>query len=632
MPKFKTFKIPGDYVEGETEWMTVMLCIPNTREWRAVVDGSIYNLTRGRNWDERTGIVKVAQVLGQRIYGSMTMDCNQNWEAIATALTSLDEKTPGLITLNEFLSDLGNSTIGDIADWLEFGTAVGGLLPNIDIKLSPVDWVRFLTDFFWKRNMLAAVKDLVTTEKIENFIQGGETVAEGAEALDGWVDDVADWAGVLLSGGNVTAEFLQAYAQLRGLFTADGANDDDALRNLNRVYNDVFVEGDSMAVNVNNQQTVNCGGVGGSTSMGGCGGTPMGGGFIPDTSPTGSVIDAPDYSLPGGLEPPPGFESSQVYQEYKCKAANMLALNIAESIYQVWNVKQADLNQASMTLTITTIQDYLMSLKGAVFEWVGYKSSTMLAAVVGWIADPVAVRIFDDNAPNDMDILYDIRIQMLDNRQDVVCALYNAASVGEAKTNLESLIDGYISEMSYAPEVDGFAMVITDAILCNTYLETLFTEDYWASNYEDTSAIDCALCSEYQYLTGTCTASDVGCTNPEDGDGQDDGVYTDQIDTDGHWRCQLDTPLVVTSGMTLEINARLSAGTYANWRYRVQIDSTWYTFRSLNTIAVSGWEGGSIEAYLGQTITDVELAVYDPGPGQDPNFIVDGLRLGGWQQ
>lgn len=243
MPKFKTFKIPSDYSETETDWVMVSLCIPNTREWRGVVSGSIYNLTRGRNWDETTGIIKVAQVIGERIYNSMAIDCNNNWDRIATALESVDSKIPQLVTLQEFMDGLADSSvIAAIAEWLALGDSLASIIPNIDLKLSPVDWAKFWLDLLWKRRIGSAADQIAKYLQLTTIAETGETVAEGAEALDGIFDNISDYISLFLEGGTMGAEAIQAWAQIRSQYQQPEANFDLDLRNINRVYTDVFVD------------------------------------------------------------------------------------------------------------------------------------------------------------------------------------------------------------------------------------------------------------------------------------------------------------------------------------------------------------------------------------------------------
>lgn len=289
MPKFKTWSIPDDYDEQATEWVTVAMCVPNTRKWRAIVSGSIYNLTRGRNWDRQTGTIKTAQDIGRRIWESITMDCSNNWDRIATALESVDAKIPNLLTLQEFLDTIDDSPIlATLAEWVDLATIVDQILPNIDLRLTPVEWIRFFFDFRWKRGIRNAADSIASSLRLMMLAETGETVAEGAETIDGILDNVSDWASILVQGGTLGAEIAQAYAQLSGLYS-DGFGDEDIrLRNYNRIMSDILI---------NNKIEVDTGCCSGGGSIGNVNGsqtiTPYsggpGGGPLSDASPSLSV-------------------------------------------------------------------------------------------------------------------------------------------------------------------------------------------------------------------------------------------------------------------------------------------------------------------------------------------------------
>lgn len=58
--------IPSDW--NGTDWICQQIWIPDSREWRAAVRGSIYALARGRSWDGKTGTITSAQATGYEIY------------------------------------------------------------------------------------------------------------------------------------------------------------------------------------------------------------------------------------------------------------------------------------------------------------------------------------------------------------------------------------------------------------------------------------------------------------------------------------------------------------------------------------------------------------------------------------
>lgn len=66
--------IPDDWQEADDGYILGLVCIPNSQMWRSLVRGKIQELTRGRVWDEQTGIIKQAQAVGWAIYDSF-MTC-----------------------------------------------------------------------------------------------------------------------------------------------------------------------------------------------------------------------------------------------------------------------------------------------------------------------------------------------------------------------------------------------------------------------------------------------------------------------------------------------------------------------------------------------------------------------------
>lgn len=62
--------IPDDW--NGTDFACYQVTVPDSTLWRAIFRGLVGSLTRGFFWDERTGVVTAAQLLGWDIYDSMT--------------------------------------------------------------------------------------------------------------------------------------------------------------------------------------------------------------------------------------------------------------------------------------------------------------------------------------------------------------------------------------------------------------------------------------------------------------------------------------------------------------------------------------------------------------------------------
>ncbi len=67
--------IPDDWNEDDNGWVSLLMCVPNSKMWRAIIRGAISDLTGGRAWDERTGRITAVQVIAWQIYGSIEMGC-----------------------------------------------------------------------------------------------------------------------------------------------------------------------------------------------------------------------------------------------------------------------------------------------------------------------------------------------------------------------------------------------------------------------------------------------------------------------------------------------------------------------------------------------------------------------------
>lgn len=66
--------IPQNW-NGE-DWAMVMMCVPDDPDWLAAVSGSVYSLTRGRTWDESTGVITDTQSIARDIWESLEMICS----------------------------------------------------------------------------------------------------------------------------------------------------------------------------------------------------------------------------------------------------------------------------------------------------------------------------------------------------------------------------------------------------------------------------------------------------------------------------------------------------------------------------------------------------------------------------
>jgi len=86
------FIIPDDWVEGQG-WVSLVLCVPDSQQWRGLVMGLLHQLDYGRYYDESMGSVVGALDVARRILGSVSMGCFEELAAslseIAAAISSM---------------------------------------------------------------------------------------------------------------------------------------------------------------------------------------------------------------------------------------------------------------------------------------------------------------------------------------------------------------------------------------------------------------------------------------------------------------------------------------------------------------------------------------------------------------
>lgn len=206
MPIREGMPIPNDWDEETDGYTLWMLCSPNSVQWRALVRGQIYELTRGRNWDRNTGIIKDAQEIGLEVYDSMAT-CNdlvktqrmlvasitgqpvdldadlptgvydpagrslhehlqslgpipKAGDTIMTSLQKLvdasggsDLDLDGLIDVIENLDLGGTDFVDDLQDWLAVASYLKLLFGNVPISRAFTTW-QWFTMSRWQHNNL----------------------------------------------------------------------------------------------------------------------------------------------------------------------------------------------------------------------------------------------------------------------------------------------------------------------------------------------------------------------------------------------------------------------------------------------------------------------------------------------
>ena len=103
--------IPDDWDELADGYAIGIVCVPNSVLWRAVVNGAIYNISRGWFWDETTGTITDVQAIAKEIWEGFCMTACEDLVialqgANNTELTkSVKELTSALVGLNRNIAD-----------------------------------------------------------------------------------------------------------------------------------------------------------------------------------------------------------------------------------------------------------------------------------------------------------------------------------------------------------------------------------------------------------------------------------------------------------------------------------------------------------------------------------------------
>lgn len=233
----RLLSIPDDWIE-EDGYEILFLCVPKSRKWRGTITALLSLLEYGRTWDENTGNIKATQAIAREILATMAIcDIGEFFERQAIALETMairllaiEQKMPPLVTLQELLDDLENSTLVELVPYLETFLALKDLIPNIDLQFKVTDVLAFITDSYWKRRVALAIEGINRKQLISNLIEGGETVAETVQTIDEIADTTLDVVNTFIGGLGSTGEMLQALIALYELFAQPGADENPELR------------------------------------------------------------------------------------------------------------------------------------------------------------------------------------------------------------------------------------------------------------------------------------------------------------------------------------------------------------------------------------------------------------------
>lgn len=229
----------------------------------------------------------------------------------------------------------------------------------------------------------------------------------------------------------------------------------------------------------------------GGNGSGDCGCPP--GGIGPAAPPS-----APEQNEPGGDDPPPdGFGDWEEFLDYKCRAANKIADDLVAttgnlgSLYGVVGAIQAVLLASFLnTSLLGGVIAGVMALGFSEFAAAGI----IIAALVTLILASVGGLVWFSTLANNMD----------ENKSDLICALYAAATVDAARAAWSQFIadridavDGDWAADPVASLISSTLSTVLNALNTVTVTNLLFEPNEEIAVYE--AAFDCSSC-----VVGSC--------------------------------------------------------------------------------------------------------------------------------
>lgn len=308
-------EIPQDWNEEIDGYTTMILCVPNSRDWLATVRGTIYKLQRGRTYDEKSGSIVDAQAIGKEIFDSiMTCDIATYLERIADALDGGTAQRYSIADIIQALNDIDTGLdIVDMLELMEFIQTMLGKLPSINFNLSPIEIARLILDARFKASELNYLEDQALSLRGINIAQGGFPIQGIYENLG----DLFNTAAAGVTGGG-TAGMQWAYQVIKGKDIQIGQ---DLIDTLNSVLFGSIRDGTYDIANnlegvveqleaIAGMEGCHCGGSGGPTCL-----------CNPELA--GVVATSGSMSLINCCRPT-GFTTDAEYDEYRCNGANFI--------------------------------------------------------------------------------------------------------------------------------------------------------------------------------------------------------------------------------------------------------------------------------------------------------------------
>lgn len=423
--------IPHDW-DGES-YSFYVLCAPKSLLWDGYVRGAIFELTRGRGWDRDTGNIKATQEIAWEIYDSMAK-CDELITQMTRIADTLETRLPTPITLRDIAQEItGTTWLGSFADELEALNYLSELVPfwNVDWAIGEGLAGEILSQIGQAYRFQMTMAQWNRTNQILMGLaaaEGGETVSEVIDTID---DTLFDLLQTVAAMGVFALDLKDDYNQfisnlLSFLFGEEGVGVDtkriaDAVEAiaLENARIATAVEGlptEPPSVTVQNFIDLCCSGV-------------------PDlptpTAPPG-VISVPQSPTDGLTPPPDGegitWEQTPRVDNDKCKAAGYVVDAVIEFFDKLDGAVGA--NETPSQSQLVTVIVTALSIMTAV----------IILPTWGLIEIAAALSSLWGAGFSLSNLAGQAKQALIDNRSDLVCAMYEGSDANGAKANIDAAL------------------------------------------------------------------------------------------------------------------------------------------------------------------------------------------------
>lgn len=390
-------------------------------------------------------LTKLTAVMAGEEFEGVDYSTNGNIARVATALESLNEKTPELITLQDLLDDLsGNpfsAALSEFVPIFELLTVLGNLFPSLKFKVNATElFMKIFEHFSWKSPILG----LLTTMNVSLAGMALGALGSGAASFmqllgTGSENAAKLWYNTINGAGNFFGWWDSLYDWWNGTGGTPPADEEKSM--IAKVYNDVFVEGSNLNVHVANNVSCGCG----------CGGS----GFVEPEAP---IIGG---TAPDGYEWPATGE----VDEYECKAAHFVYGQILDITTQFRDDDVDDYAALPIVALGALVTAFLAS--GPIGWTIGISATIISYLVVSTAVD-----------------FANIVAQLTSNKDAIICAI-----IGKEPADAE--ID-FLAEMSLGAVEEGILSIFMTNHLMNLLIvkEAAFYDEIMAQT------VDCVACPE----------------------------------------------------------------------------------------------------------------------------------------